>query len=173
MNWELPDVQAGFGKGRGTRNQIATSVGLSKKQRNSRKTSTSASLTTLKPLTVGSQQTVENSSRDGNTKLPHLSPENPVYGSRSNRTGHGTTDWFKIGKGVHQGHIYCHLACLTYMQSTSYKMLGCMTHKLKSRFLEEILITSDMQMTPPLWQKAKKNKRSCWWKCKRSVKKLA
>ena len=45
---------------------------------------------------------MENSSRDGNTKLPHLSPENPVYGSRSNRTGHGTTDWFKIGKGVHQ-----------------------------------------------------------------------
>ena len=48
---------------------------------------------------------MENSSRDGNTKLPHLSPENPVYGSRSNRTGHGTTDWFKIGKGVHQSCI--------------------------------------------------------------------
>ena len=73
------------------------------------------------------------------------------------RIRHGRTDWFKIGKGVHQGHIYCHLACLTYMQSTSCKMLGCMTHKLKSRFLEEILITSDTQMTPLLWQKAKRN----------------
>ena len=53
--------------------------------------------------------------------------------------------------------VYCHLACLTYMQSTSCKMLGCVTHKLKSRFLEEILITSDMQMIPPLRQKAKRN----------------
>ena len=52
MNWELPDVQAGFGKGKETRDQIATSVGLSKKQRNSWKTSTSAALTMLKPLTV-------------------------------------------------------------------------------------------------------------------------
>ena len=51
MNHELPDVQAGFRKGRGTRDQIATSVGSSRKQ-SSRKTSTSALLTTPKPLTV-------------------------------------------------------------------------------------------------------------------------
>ena len=53
--------------------------------------------------------------------------------------------------------IYCHLAYLTYMQSTSCEMPGWMKHKLESRLLEEILITSDMQMTPPLWQKAKNN----------------
>ena len=53
--------------------------------------------------------------------------------------------------------VYCHPAYLTYMQSTSCKMLGWMKHKLESRLLEEISITSDMQMTPPLWQKAKKN----------------
>ena len=53
--------------------------------------------------------------------------------------------------------IYCHLAYLTYMQSTSCEMPGWMKHKLESRFPEEIPITSDMQMTPPLWQKTKKN----------------
>ena len=53
--------------------------------------------------------------------------------------------------------IYCHPAYLTYMQSTSWEMLGWMKHKLESRLLGEIPITSDMQMTPPLWQKVKKN----------------
>ena len=53
--------------------------------------------------------------------------------------------------------VYCHLAYLTYMQSTSYEMLGWMKHKLEQRLLGEISITSDMQMTPPLWQKVKRN----------------
>ena len=53
--------------------------------------------------------------------------------------------------------VYCHPAYLTYMQSTSGEMLGWMKHKLESRLLGEITITSDMQMTPPLWQKVKKN----------------
>ena len=48
--------------------------------------------------------------------------------------------------------------CLfTYMQSTSYEMLDLMKHKLESRLHGEIAITSDMQMTPPLWQKVKRN----------------
>ena len=51
------------------------------------------------------EQTVENSSRDGNARPPYLLPEKPVCRSRSNRTGHGTTDWFQIGKGVCQGCI--------------------------------------------------------------------
>ena len=49
--------------------------------------------------------------------------------------------------------VYCHPAYLTYMQSTSYEMSCWMKHKLKSRLLGEISITSDTQMTPPLWQK--------------------
>ena len=49
--------------------------------------------------------------------------------------------------------MYCHLAYLTYMQSISCEMLGWMKHKLESRLLGEISITSDIQMTPPLWQK--------------------
>ena len=52
--------------------------------------------------------------------------------------------------------VHCHPAYLTYMQSTSCEMLGWIKHKLESRLLGEISITSDMQMTPPLWQKAKK-----------------
>ena len=51
--------------------------------------------------------------------------------------------------------VYCHPAYLTYMQSTSCEMLGWMKHKLESRLSGEISITSDMQMTPPLWQKVK------------------
>ena len=57
----------------------------------------------------------------------------------------------------HLQSVYCHLAYLTYMQSTSWEMLGWMKHKLESRLPGDILRTSDMQMTPPLWQKAKKN----------------
>ena len=53
--------------------------------------------------------------------------------------------------------IYCHLAYLTYMQNTSCEMLDWMMCLLESRLPGEISITSDMQMTPPLWQKAKKN----------------
>ena len=53
--------------------------------------------------------------------------------------------------------VYCHPAYLTYMQSTSWETLGWKKHQLESRLLEEISITSDMQMTPPLWQKVKKN----------------
>ena len=72
------------------------------------------------------------------------------------RTGHGTTDWFKIGKGVHQGFILLP-AYLTYMQNTSQEMLGWMNHNVESRLPGEISTTSDMQMIPPLWQKVKRN----------------
>ena len=75
------------------------------------------------------------------------------------RTGHGTPDWFKIGKGVCQGCMYCHPAYLTHMQSTSCKMPGWMKQKLETRLSGEVSITSDMQMTPPLWQKV--NQEEC------------
>ena len=63
----------------------------------------------------------------------------------------------KLEKGYIKA-VYCHPAYLTYMQ-TSCEMPGRMKHKLESRLLGEISITSDMQITPPLWQKVKKNKR--------------
>ena len=64
--------------------------------------------------------------------------------------------WTKLGKEYVKA-LYCHPAYLTYMQSTSCKMLYWMKHKLESRLLREISITSDTQITPPLWQKVKKN----------------
>ena len=63
---------------------------------------------------------------------------------------------FKLGKEYSKA-IYCHPVYLTYMQSNSCEMLDWMKHKLESRFLGEISITSDTQMTPPLWQKVKRH----------------
>ena len=62
----------------------------------------------------------------------------------------------ELGKGYVKA-IYCHPAYLTYMKSTSCEMPGWMKHKLESRLLGEISITSDKQMTPPLWQKELKS----------------
>ena len=66
------------------------------------------------------------------------------------RTGHGTTDWFQIGTIK---AVYCHPAYLTYMQNATCEIAGCIKCKLESRLPEEN--TSDTQMTPSLWQKAK------------------
>ena len=60
----------------------------------------------------------------------------------------------KLGKEYVKA-VYCHPAYLTYMQSISCEIPGWMKHKLESRLLGEIPITSDMQMTPPLWKNVK------------------
>ena len=72
------------------------------------------------------------------------------------RAGHGTTDWFQIGKGIHQG---CILSPCLFNLYAEYIMrnAGWKKHKLESTLPEEISITSDMQMTPPLWQRVKMN----------------
>ena len=105
MNLELPDVQAGFRRGRGTRDQIANIFWIIEKA-NFRKTSTSASLTTLKPLTVWITTNWKILKEMG---IPdHLTCllRNLYAGQEATvRTGHGTTDWFQIGKGVCQGSI--------------------------------------------------------------------
>ena len=69
--------------------------------------------------------------------------------------------------------VYCYPGYLTCMQSTLCEMLDWMKHNLGSRLLREISITSDVQMTTPLWLKAKRNKRASWWRWKRRVKRLA
>ena len=72
------------------------------------------------------------------------------------RTGHETMDWFQIGKGVCQG---CILSPCLFNLYAEYIMqnAGWMKHNLESRLPGEISITSNKQMTPPLWQKVKKN----------------
>ena len=72
------------------------------------------------------------------------------------RTGHGTTDWFQIGKGVLEG---CILSPSLFNLHAEYIMrkLDWKKYKMKSIFPGEISITSDMQMTPPLWQKVKRS----------------
>ena len=120
VNYEPPDVQAGFRKG-GEEPEIKlpASVGSSKKQESSRKTSISALLTMPKLLTVWTTTNwkilQEMEIQDHLTCLLRN-----LYADQEAtvRTGHGITDWFQIGKGVHQD-LYCHPAYLTYVQSTS------------------------------------------------------
>ena len=134
--------------------KLSTSVGSQKKQESSRKTFSSALLATRKPL---DHNKLENSSRMG---IPdHLTCllRNLYAGQEATvRTGHGTRDWFQIGKGVRQG---CILSPCLFHFYVEYIMrtLGWKKHKLDSRLLGEISITSDMQTTPPLWQKSKRN----------------
>ena len=73
-------------------------------------------------------------------------------------TGHGKTDWFQIGKGVHQGCIL--LPCLFNLHAEYVMRNAKLEEAQELRLLGEISITSDLQMTPPLWQKAKKNERA-------------
>ena len=78
--------------------KLSTSAGSLKKQESSRKTSISAVLT-AKTFDGGQQQTLENSEGDGNTRPPDLPLKNLYAGQEATvRTGHGTTDWFQIGK---------------------------------------------------------------------------
>ena len=94
-----------------------------------------------------------NSSRDGNTRHLTYLLRNLYAGQEATaRTGHGTTDWFQIGKEYVKA-VYCHPAYLTYMQSTSGETLEWKKHKLESRLPGEISITSDVQMTPPYGRK--------------------
>ena len=135
--------------------KLPTSVGSYKKQENSRKTSTSALLITPKPLTVW---ITSNSKILQEVRIPdHLTSllknlyadqEQQLELDMEQQTG------LKLGKGYIKA-VYCHPVYLTYMQSTSCEMPGWMKHKLESRLQGEISITSDMQMTPPLWQNGK------------------
>ena len=71
--------------------------------------------------------------------------------------GQGTTDWFQIGKGVHQGCIFSPCLFNNLYAECNMWNAGWLKHKLESRFPGEISITSDIQMTPPLWQKVRRN----------------
>ena len=99
--------------------KLLTSIGSWKRQENSKKTSTSALLTTLKPLTVWITTTVEILKEMGISDHLTCLLRNLYAGKEATfRTGHGTKDWFQIGKEYVKA-VYCNPAYLTYVQSTS------------------------------------------------------
>uniref|UniRef100_A0AC11E7I6 Uncharacterized protein n=1 Tax=Ovis aries TaxID=9940 RepID=A0AC11E7I6_SHEEP len=104
VNHELPDVQAGFRKGRGTRDQIANIHWIMEKAREFQKTSISALLTMPKPLTVWITINWKILREMGiPDHLTCLLRDLSAGQEATVRTGHETTDWFQIGKGVRQG----------------------------------------------------------------------
>ena len=125
VNYELPDVQSGFRKGRGTRDQIVNIVGSSKKQESSRKTSTSALLTTPKPSTLGITTNCEKflkrweyqTTWPASWEICMQVKKQQLEVDMEQETGS------KSGKEYVKA-VYCHLAYLTYMQSTSCEMPG-------------------------------------------------
>ena len=134
--------------------KLPTSDGSSVNQESSRKTS--ALLTTPKPLTVW---ITTNWKILKEMRIPdHLTCllRSPYAGQEAAvGTGHGIMDWFQIGKGVCQGCILSPCFFKLCMQSTSCKMLGLDEAQDGIILLGQISITSDMQMTPSLWQKEK------------------
>ena len=96
---------------------------------------------------------MENCSRDGKTRPPYLPPEKYAGQEATVRTRHGT-DWFQTGKGVCQGRILS--PCLFNIYA-EYIMQNARLEEAQAGIKIEIAIISDMQMRPPLWQKAKRN----------------
>ena len=107
INHELPDIQAGFRKGRGTRDQIANIRWIMEKARELQTSIYFCSLLTMpKPLTVWITRNWKNLKEMGIPNHLTYLLRNLYAGQEATvRTGHGTTDWFQIGKGVHQGCI--------------------------------------------------------------------
>ena len=158
VNHELPDVQAGFRKGRGTRDQITNFHWIIQKAREFQKNIYFCFIDYTKAF-----DRVITTNCGKFFKRWEYQTTWPTYweicmqirkqqleldmeqqtGSKSRK------EYIKA--------VYCHPAYLTCMQSTSCEMPGWKRHKLESGLPGEISITSDMQMTPPLWQKAKKN----------------
>ena len=141
--------------------KLPTSIGSSKKQENSRKISTSALLTMPKPLTVWITTNCGKFLKrwEYQTTLP--ASWEICMQVKKQQLQLDMKQW--TGSKLEKEYIkavYCQPAYLTYMQSTSCEMVGWMKHKLESRLLGELSITSDMQMTSPLWHKERRNLRS-------------
>ena len=131
INWELPDLQAAFRKGRGTRNQIVNIHWIIEKTRELQKNF--CFIDYAKAFDCVDHNKLGMGIPDHHTCLLR----NLYAGQEATvRTEYGTVDWFKIGK-----EIYCHSA---YLTSISCEMLSWMRHKLESRLLGEISIISDM-----------------------------
>ena len=156
MNFQM--FKAGFKKAEEPEIKLPTSAGLSKKQESSRKTSTSAVLTMPKPLAVWITTNCGKFLKrwEYQTTWPVSWEMRMQVGKQQLELDMKQQTGSKQGKEYIKA-VYCHPVYLTYMHSTSWEMLCWMKHKLESRLLREISITSDMQMTQPLWQKVKRN----------------
>ena len=134
MNHELPDVQAGFRKDRGTRDQVGNINWIIKSAREFQKNIYFCFIDFAKAFDCVDHKKLWKILKE--MGIPdHLTCflRNPYAGQEATvRIRHETTDWFQIGKGVHQGYILspCYL---TSMQSISCEMLGWIKHKLESR----------------------------------------
>ena len=147
------DVEAGFRKGRGIRDQIANICQIIEKAREFQKNIYFCSIDYVNHNKLW-KILQEIGIPDHLTCLPR----NLYAGQEATvRTGHETTYWFQIGKGIHQGCILSLYLFNLHALRTSWEMLDWMKHKVESRLPREISITSDRQMTPPLQQKVKKN----------------
>ena len=158
MNQELPDVQVGFRKGTGTRDQIASICWTIEKAREFQENIYFCFTDYAKAFYYVDHNRLWKILKE--IGIPdHLTCllRNPYAPQEATvRTGHGITDWFQIGKGVRQGCILSPCLFNLYAEYIMRKA-GLNKAQLESRLPGEISITSDMQMTPPLWQKVKKN----------------
>ena len=155
VNQEIPDVHARFIKGRGTRDQIANIHWIIEKAREFQKIISFIDYT--KAFDCVDHNKLWEIFKD--MGIPdHLTCllRNLYAGQEATELDMKQQTGSKLGKEYVKA-VYCHLAYLTYMQSTSREMPGWMKHKLESGLLGEISITSDTQMIPPLWQKVKSN----------------
>ena len=158
MNHEFPDVQAGFRKGRGTRNQIGNIRWIIKKAREFQKNIYFCFIDYAKASDCADHNKLWKILKEMGIPDPLTCLLRSLYAGQEAtlRTGHGTTDWFQIGKGACQG---CILSPCLFNLYAEYIMrnAGLEKNKLESRLPGEISITSDMQTTPPSWQKVKRN----------------
>ena len=158
VNRELPDVQAGFRKGRGTRDQVANIWWIVKKAREFQKNIYFCFIDYAKAFDCVDHNKPGKILQE--MGIPdHLARllRNLYAGQEATiRTGHGTTDGFQIGKGVCQG---CILSPCLFNLYAEYIMRNSGLEEAQAgiKIEGEISITSDMQMTPPLWQKVKRN----------------
>ena len=156
MNCEFRDVQAGFRKGRGTEIKLPTSAGSSKKEREFQKNIYFCFIDYAKTFDSVDQNNVWKILQE--MRIPnHLTCllRNLYTGQEATvRTGHGTTDWFQIGKGVRQG---CILSSCLFNLYAGYIMRNAGLEEAQAgiKIAGEISITSYMQIIPPLWQKVK------------------
>ena len=156
MNCELPDVQAGFRKGRGTRDQIANICWIIEKAREFQENIYFCFIDYAKAFDcVDHNKLWKILQVMGIPDYLTCLLRNLYAGQEATvRTEHGTVDWFQIGKGVCSG---CILSPCIFNLDAEYIIRNVGLDKVQTGLPGEIPITSDMQMTPPLWQKAKRN----------------